>query len=92
MNDSNSVSYHARISFPDRLFAFEAADQIVKDVADTDRLAGDINPARGDNDRQSFHKVAEDFERGAPRADDHCSSQDRDRYATAAQDAGHLCP
>ena len=62
----------------------------MEDVGDRDRLAGGVDPARRDHDRQPLDQVAQDLEGGAARTDDHRRPEDGHRHGAALQDLPDL--
>jgi len=61
--------------------SLQACDEIMEDVADSDRLTLGMHPARRYHDRKSFDEVTQYLERCRAGADNHRRSQNRDRYS-----------
>lgn len=69
-----------------------AADQVVQDVADGDRLDPGAEPAWGDHYRQAVGQVPQHLERRRAGPENHGRAQHRDRYAGCQQNLADLAP
>ena len=70
----------------------EHPHQVVQHVADRDRLALRVDPARRDHDRQHLGEVAQHLERQRARPDDHRRAEFGGRRRARRQDLADLVP
>ena len=68
----------------------ERFEQIVEHSAHADRLAPCVHPARGDHERQSLREMAEHFETGRARPNDHGRAELDHWHARSGQRSPHL--
>ncbi len=68
----------------------EGLDEVLEDVADTDRLAARLHPPWRDHDRQPLGQAPDQFETHRPGTDDDRGTELDHRHATGGQDTAHL--